>query len=339
MMSRRHFLASGTAAFAMTACQSRGTNPSAAPHIEMRSRALLDVMDPEAPLETLSTGYGWSEGPAWDRTRNVLYFTDVPGNTAWVRRGKGPVEVFLSPSGAHDVEGFREPGANGLWARADGSLILCNHGLRRIELLNPDTGERTPLASQFEGQRFNSPNDVVQARDGTIWFTDPPYGLDGLDASPLKEMEVNGVYRMRPDGRVQRILSDMTFPNGIALSPDETRLYVSQSDPSSPLIRELTLDPSGDIVGDRTLLDATPLLAENAPGLPDGMAVAASGHIFATGPGGVLVLTPDGELIGRILTSRATANCCFGEDGRTLYITAHDRLMSIRTRALGIQWT
>lgn len=339
MMSRRQLLASGLSAAGLAACQSLAPSAPPAPHIEMRDRGLRDVLDLDAPLQTLSTGYGWSEGPAWDRIRNVLYFTDVPGNTAWVWRGKGPAEVFLRPSGADEVDGFREPGANGLWARPDGSLVLCNHGLRRVERLDPETGQRTPLATQFEGRRFNSPNDVVEARDGTIWFTDPPYGLDGLDASPLKEMDANGVYRIRPDGRIDRILSDMTFPNGIALSPDESRLYVSQSDPTAPLVRELTLSPYGDVLRDRILLDASPLMADDAPGLPDGMAVAASGHIFATGPGGVLVLAPDGQLLGRILTSRATANCCFGADGRTLFITAHDRLMSIRTRALGVQWT
>lgn len=326
------------AAGGLAGCRSFSMADTVPGYLEVRSPDFFDVIAPTAELETLSVGYRWSEGPTWDRARGALYFTDVPENTAYRWRPGAGVDVFLQPSGASATEGFREPGANGLWFARDGHLLICNHGLRRVERMNLETSQRKALAQTFEGHRFNSPNDVVEARDGTLYFTDPPYGLEGLDASPLKEMAENGVYRLTPGGQISRLVSDMTFPNGVALSPDETQLYVSQSDPGAPIIRALDLSSQGEVQGDATFFDGMALLSEGLPGLPDGMAVSAQGHIFATGPGGVLVLSPEGDLLGRILTGRATANCAFGEDGSVLFITAGDRLMRLQTRVSGVQW-
>ncbi|MEO0466469.1 MAG: SMP-30/gluconolactonase/LRE family protein [Pseudomonadota bacterium] len=328
-----------TSVASLSACGALPHRRGPSADIEVLDDDLHSLFPAGAALETLATGYMWSEGPAWDRDRNALYFTDVPGNTAYRWRRETGAQIFLEPSGAATVEGFREAGANGLWFARDGRLIVCNHGLRRVEAIDLDTQSRTRLVDRFEGHRFNSPNDVVEARDGTIYFTDPPYGLAGLDASPLKEMGANGVYRLNPDGVVTRLISDMTFPNGIALSPDERRLYISQSDPKAPLIRTLILSSGGSPSDDGLFFDAGPLMSESAPGLPDGMAVAQSGHILATGPGGVLVLSPTGRLLGRIRTGRATANCTFGEDGTILFITAHDRLLRIPTLMTGVQWS
>ena len=339
MKTRRFLLASGGASLLMAGCQRSASQPASESVVQIeRLHPRLDgLISPGSEARVLGTGYQWAEGPAWDRQRGCLYFTDVPANRAYRWRPGEAVEVWLDPSGipASEAAGFREPGANGLWMRADGSLLACVHGSRSVEVLDPDTLSRTPLVSEFEGQRFNSPNDLVEASDGSIYFTDPPYGLEGLDASPLKEMSVNGVYRRRPDGQVERLVSDMSFPNGIALSPDERRLYVAQSDPGAPVIRRLDLDADGAIIGDQHLFDATGL---DGPGLPDGMAIDDQGHIFATGPGGVLILAPDGTLLGRILTGRGTANCAFGEDGRTLFMTAQDRLLRLETRSRGVQW-
>jgi len=277
MTSRRRFLLAGLAAGGLAGCRSLGPAAKTAAHLEIWSPEFTTVISPDSALETLSVGYRWIEGPTWDRGRGVLYFTDVPANTAYRWSAEAGVEVFLHPSGAAGVEGFREPGANGLWFSRDGTLIVCNHGLRRIERLALSTLARSPLAERFGGRRFNSPNDVVEARDGTLYFTDPPYGLSGLNASPLKEMTANGVYRLRPGGRLDRLVSDMTFPNGIALSPQEDRLYVSQSDPDAPIIRVLDLSGDGDLAGDRVFLDAGPLMSGEMPGLPDGMAVSREG--------------------------------------------------------------
>ena len=340
MLSRRSLLAT-IGATPLVACASNLTldNGSDASVVEIMAPGMSDVIDPNSRFDVLGTGYQWSEGPAWDRARGILYFTDVPQNTAYQwSEGQG-VQLFMDPSGASRTEGFREPGANGLWYSSDGSLLICNHGHRAIECMNLDSREVSVLAQDFAGKRFNSPNDIVQARDGTLFFTDPPYGLAGLDASPLKQQDANGVYRLDPDGTVTRLISDMTFPNGIALSPDEQTLYVSQSDPDAPVVRALGLDSSHGITSDRILFDAAPFMSDLMPGLPDGMAVSANGALFVTGPGGVFVLASDGQPLGRILTGRATANCTFGEAGRSLFITAGDRLLRIRTKVQGVQWS
>ena len=339
MITRRQMVFGMVTMLSAVSCKSGSVTQSTSSDIEVLDKEIHAVIPLNSKLKLLAEGFGWSEGPTWDSFRGALYFTDVPGNKAYRwRRGFG-VDVLLDPSGTADTFGFREPGANGLWFGRKGELIACNHGLRRIERVNLDSQKRTHLASRFEGKRFNSPNDVVEAHDGTLYFTDPPYGLEGLNKSPLKEMSVNGVYRRSVDGEISRLISDMTFPNGIALSPDETKLYVSQSDPEAPYIRRLELSTNGDIVSDDVFFDASGLFAEGLPGLPDGIAISQTGHVFATGPGGVLVFTSSGRLLGRILTGRATANCAFGEDGKTLFITAHDRLLKLRTRVSGVQWS
>ena len=339
MISRRQFILGMATTYAAAACRSAPKSQSQKSIIEVADPEMDELVPNGARLEVLAEGFGWSEGPTWDRRRDALYFTDVPGNKAYRwRKGQG-VDVFLDPSGSANTDGFREPGANGLWYNRNGDLIACNHGLRTLQRINLQSREREDLVSKFNGKRFNSPNDLVEARDGTLYFTDPPYGLEGMNDSPLKEMTANGVYRRRRNGDLVRLLSDMTFPNGVALSPDEKHLFVSQSDPKAPYIRRLEFGQSGEVLSDDVFFDAADLLAEGLPGLPDGMAVSQTGHLFATGPGGVLVLAPDGRLLGRILTGRATANCAFGEDGKTLFITAHDRLLRLQTNAKGVQWS
>ena len=300
------------------------------------------LVDTASQPRLLGTGHWWAEGPAWDRARQKLYFTDVPRNRAYVWSEEAGQEIFLEPSGVDpsQAEGMREPGANGLLIGRSGELLVCNHGKRAVEARDFASGERRVLVSEFEGKRFNSPNDLIEAADGTIYFTDPPYGLEGLNASPMKEMEKNGVYRLdnRLDtgGSVSRIVDDMTFPNGIALSPDESWLYVSQSDPDAPLIRRFALR-GGEVrdEGETLWFDAKPFMHE-VGGLPDGMAISADGHVCLGGPGGVLVIDADGKCLGRIATGRATANCTFGEDGRTLFITAADRLVAVRMQVAGL---
>lgn len=309
----------------------------------------IEIHDPNARalfrgspgLSQLADGFVWSEGPTWDRERGCLYFTDVPSNIAYRWSDEAGLEVLLDPSGVDptEAEGMREPGANGLWFGEDGWLYLCNHGTRSVERLRLESPVRQRLVNQFSGLKFNSPNDLVRSRDGSLYFTDPPYGLEGLNASPLKEMSANGVYRLGRDGQCTRLYDQLSFPNGIALSPDERWLYVSQSDPVAPYIYRAELYADGGVGPLERWFDTSVFLAAGDPGLPDGLCVSTDGIAFATGPGGVFVLVPDGHLMARILTGRATANCAFGgEDGRILFMTAHDRLLQLPTQVAGVQW-
>jgi len=332
---RRDVLIGSAATLLATGCAGV-PDVSSEPVIEVFDDALAEVIDTKQGFDVLGSGYRWAEGPAWDRQRQQLYFTDVPENKAFVwKQGEG-VRTFLDPSGVPSAQtaGFREPGANGLLMGADGRLIVCNHGRRALEALDLETKQRETLAGTYKDAPFNSPNDVALASDGTLYFTDPPYGLEGLDSSPLKQQSANGVYRLGVDGNVTQLADDMTFPNGICLSLDETYLLVSQSDPDAPLIRLIPLDGKKPM---SVWFDASAYM-DGRPGLPDGMAVAQTGHVFATGPGGVFILTAQGQALGRINPASASANCTFGEDGQTLFVTAHDRLIRLRTRVKGVGW-
>jgi gluconolactonase len=304
-----------------------------------REAAALDaLLAPGARIELLAEGFTWSEGPVWIPDGSYLLFSDVPANRMYRwKEGEG-VSVFLDPSGhdGPDISGFREPGSNGLIRGPAGTVLMADHGNRAVARLDLATRRKTFLAGRYRDRRFNSPNDLVLASDGSIWFTDPPYGLEGLNASPLKEQPVNGVYRLRPDGSVQLVEAEMSFPNGIILSPDERTLYVANSDPEHAVIMAFGLDPDGRIVSRRVFADMTALAKAGLPGLPDGMAIDEAGNLFATGPGGVHVLSPAGATLGRIETGTAIANCAFGEDGRTLFLAAHGKLARIRTRTRGL---
>ena len=301
--------------------------------IESMAGSMTGIVDPAAQIRQLASGFQWSEGPIWDRQRERLYFSDVPQNTIFSWSESDGLQTYRAfsglPEGADDTP-FDSAGTNGLIIGRDGRLIAASHGKRAVTAIDLDSGDETILADRYAGQPFNSPNDLIEARDGTLYFTDPPYGLKGGDSSPLKRQAANGVYRRDPGGAITLIDDSLTRPNGIALSPDETVLYVSQSDPARQILKSYRLPPDRSVADLGVFFDAMPLVADDAPGLPDGMCVAATGHIFATGPGGILILDPEGELLGRIRTARASANCTFGNaDGKMLYITSSDALLQI----------
>lgn len=306
--------------------------------IERSAPAVDSLLAPDARIEKLAEGFRWSEGPVWIRDGGYLLLSDVPANKMFRWSEKDGLSVFLDPSGfdGPDPAGFREPGTNGLIPGPGNTILMADHGNRAVAQLDLATKRKTFLAARFEGKRFNSPNDLVRASDGTIYFTDPPYGLEGLNQSPLKELAWNGVYRLRPDGRVELLVKDMSFPNGIILSPDERTLYVANSDPDRAIIMAFPLSADGSIGPERILADMTPLAKAGMPGLPDGMAVDRAGNLFATGPGGVHILSPSGEALGRIDTGTAIANCAFGEDGRTLFLASNNFLGKIRLRTIGL---
>ena len=315
-----------------------GGAASAAQPVVPRLRRLSPTLDrmiaPNTPIETIATGIRWAEGPLWVPHGGYLLFSDPPANIVrrW-RRGQ-PVTTFLSPSGAAGTDPalIREPGANGLALDAAGHLLIANSGGRSLDRVDLSSRRRTVLVERYKGKRFNSPNDMHVARSGAIYFTDPPYGLTDGDTSRLKELPHNGVYRWRPGGEVELLDAELTFPNGIALSPDERRLYVSVSDSAAPRIMVYDLDTRGRPGNRRVWLDAKAMQANGGAGLPDGMKIARDGTLVCSVPGGMMLLTPDAQPLGLIETGAPIANCAFGEGGRALFLTANDRVLRVSLR-------
>lgn len=313
----------------------------AAAKIERWDPAIDAIIPGDAAVEKLAGGFGWAEGPVWISSGRYLLFTDVPGNRMWKWSEAAGLELFLDPSGARDPDAaiWREAGANGLYPDTSGSILLADTGNRMIARLDLATKQKTPVATHFEGRRLSTPNDVVRTRSGIVFFTDPPYGFRRGDAAEQKEQSFNGVYRVARDGTVSAIEKTLTRPNGVALSPDERTLYVTQSEPRRAIIMAYSLDADGNVTGSRLFHDATDLATAGVSGLPDGLTVSADGTIFTSAPGGVLVLSKDGKRLGRISTGKGIANCKFGDDGRTLYLTSSDMLARIRLNVRGATFT
>ncbi len=303
--------------------------------IERLDSRLDQIVPKDARVERIAEGFDWAEGPVWDRRGGFLLFSDVPRNTVFKwQQGKG-VSVFLKPSGyTGTTPRGGEPGSNGLLMDSQGRLILCQHGDRRVARLEAG-GTFTTLAGRHDGKRFNSPNDGVFKSNGDLYFTDPPYGLIGLNADPAKELDFNGVYRLSAgDGKVTLLTREMTFPNGIAFAPDEKTLYVANSDPKKAIWMAFPVRDDGTLGAGRVFGDVTSAVGSK-PGLPDGMKVDRAGNLFATGPGGVLIFAPDGTHLGTFATGQKTANCGWGEDGTVLYITADMYLGRIKLTTKG----
>jgi gluconolactonase len=325
IMSRRSVL---TAAGAFATTAAFGSQPM--PSVRRLSSKLDRIITADSIPETIATGIRWAEGPVWMPGTGLL-FSDPPANVIrrWTRRDR--TTPFLYPSGAAgtDPKLVREAGSNGLARAHDGALLIANSGGRSIDRLDMATRRRNVLVGRYRGKRFNSPNDLIVARDGAIWFTDPPYGLAGGDDSPLRELPVNGVYRWMAGKEAILIDGSLSRPNGIALSPNERRLYVSVSDEAAPRIMVYDLDARGRPMNARVWMDAAPLQVGGAPGLPDGMKVARDGTLFCSVPGGMMILTPEAEPLGLIAAGSAIANCAFGERGSTLFLTASDRILRL----------
>jgi len=307
----------------------------------------LDSLLPEGarPERLTADTFTWSEGPVWVPDGSFLLFSDVPEATMWKWSESGGLDVFLKPSWLDDGR-ERDPagsGSNGLLLGLDGALLAADHGSRSLVAMDFATRARAVRAGHYEGRRFNSPNDLAISRTrwpGTLFFTDPPYGLTGQDDSPIKELESNGVYRLDPDGTVTLLDGSMGRPNGIVLSPDERTLYVANSQQERAEWLAFDLDEAGGVAGGpRLFFSAQDRADAGARGLPDGMAMDVHGNLWATGPGGVLVIGPDGRLLGVIETGSAIANCAFGgPGGNVLYMTSHRFLARIETRTRGIEF-
>jgi gluconolactonase len=242
----------------------------------------------------------------------------------------------MQPSGYTGVTYYGlEPGANGLLKDSEGNLVMCEHGDRRLSVLTPAGGKRT-LADNYQGKRLNSPNDGVLKSNGDIYFTDPPYGLPQRENDPRRELDHFGVYRIsKKTGQLSLITTELARPNGIGFSPDEKTLYVAQSDPKKAIWMSFDVKEDGTVGAGKLFYDATDQVGKH-PGLPDGLSVDKTGNLWASGPGGIYIFSPSGVLLGRINTGERTSNCCFGEDGSTLFVTADSNLCRIRTTASGL---
>ena len=302
--------------------------------VQVEAPTFLQVVPSGAQVQTVAEGFTWAEGPVWVATGSYLLLSDVPANRMyrWVP-GEKAARVFMEPSGAADTKGLREPGTNGLKAGLKGSILAADSGDRAIVLIDLATKSKRVLGDRFDGKRFNSPNDIAVGPDGAIWFTDPPYGLDGIDDSPLKEQAANRVYRLAPDGSLTAVESKLRFPNGIAFSPDGRTLYVSNSDPKNAVILAWDVSPDGKLSRRRVFADMNPLVAKGLPGLPDGMCIDQRGDLWASGPGGIHILAPDGKELGLISRDVAISNCMFGgPDGHTIYMTSTHDLLALQTK-------
>jgi len=316
-----------SAAIAGTQTQTAGIGKIA------RNDPALDVLVPrDARIEKLAGGFGFTEGPVWTRD-GALLFSDIPNNVIRKWTPDGKVSILLKPSG-YDGTGApaMEIGSNGLTLDKAGRLIICQHGNRRVVRLEAD-GKQTVLADRFEGKRLNSPNDAVYKSDGALYFTDPPYGLAKEDADPKKELKFNGIYRLA-GGKLQLLHSEMTRPNGLAFSLDEKHLYVANSDEKHAVWMRFEVRPDGSLANGKVFVDAT----GRGDGLPDGMKVDRLGNLFATGPGGVWVISPAGKQLGLIVPPELPANLHWGDaDAGTLYITARTGLYRVRLSTTGIR--
>jgi gluconolactonase len=304
----------------------------------VRENARLDALvSPEAKIEVLASGFEWSEGPVWMAEAQCLLFSDIPRNSIYRWSEAAGLTLWMQPSGYTGIADYgAEPGSNGLTRDPQGQLVLCEHGDRRVSVVTSGGGKLT-LADRYRGKRLNSPNDVVFKSDGAMYFTDPPYGLPNRWDDPLRELEFCGVYRLSPTGELRLLTADMSRPNGLAFSPDESTLYVANSDPEQAVWMAYDVLPDGTLENGRVFVDVTAMVGQ-FPGLPDGMKVDRHGNLFATGPGGVHVYDPTGELLGRIDTGIATANCAWGEDGSTLFLASDMYVCRIRTLTRGAGW-
>ena len=301
---------------------------------------VLEILDPRmeilisknAKIEILAEGFGWAEGPVWIPELNGILFSDVPNNKAYLWTEKKGLSLFLYPSGmTNHAPNNKSAGSNGLGLDSDGNLILCQHGDRSISRLNNwffEEPKYDVLVDHFNGKWLNSPNDLVFDKQGSIYFTDPPYGLRNGDEDDLKELNFNGVFKWSAREEVKLVEKNMSRPNGIALSLDEKTAYVANSDPANDVIMAFDVLEDGFLNG-RIFFDGN-ILSQTREGLFDGLKMHSSGIIFATGPGGVLLLDSMGVHLGTIMPGKKTANCSFDKDEQYLYLTSTDVLARVK---------
>lgn len=304
--------------------------------IELYDKELLGILDTTATPVIIASGHEWTEGPLWLEKQSMLLYSDIPRNKIYQWTDKGGAKVYLDSAGYTGTKPRGgESGSNGLLLNSAGQLVLCQHGNRQMALMdapleNP-AARFTTLAGNYRGMRLNSPNDAAFRSNGDLFFTDPPYGLEGYVDDPEKDMPFQGVYRL--SGTDLKLLTDtITRPNGIALINQEKTLLVANSDGPKAFWYLFDLDAKDSLTNPRLLMDARPFQGEGVKGGPDGLKVDAQGNIFATGPGGVFIFNAAGKLLGRIRIPEACSNVALTADGKTLFVTADMYVLKIDLR-------
>lgn len=324
------FLFICTASLFICQCSAPQSEDAGAGSILRVDSAVNALIPANAQIEKLSGGFAFTEGPVWHEESGQLFFSDLRSNAIHIWKDGDGLSTFKQPvfEGESDTQSV---GSNGLNIDSRGRLLLMEHGNRRVSRIEAD-GSTTVLVDRYQGDRLNSPNDSALHSNGWLYFTDPPYGLAGLEDDPERDLAFNGIYRLSPNGELELLDSEQTRPNGIAFSPDERTLYVANSDANNKVWYAYDVMDNGQLENRRVFFDVND---QNETGAADGLKVDVEGNLFATGPGGVWVISAAGEHLGTIKADEVPANVAWGDDGSTLYMTARTGLYRIKLTARG----
>jgi len=328
------FLACMALLLSLSCTQKQNENKSIGT-IERLDPAFDALVKEDAKIEIIAEGFEWSEGPLWMEEQKMLLFSDVYTNTIYKWTEEKGKETYLTPSGRTGSMPYsEEPGSNGLLLNREGKLVLCQHGDRRVAIMDaPLTAPKATfitIADNFEGKKLNSPNDAVFNSKGDLLFTDPPYGLPNKAEDTTKETPFQGVFKVT-NSTLKLLCDSLTRPNGIGLFPGEKTLLVANSDPEKAIWYAFDLEENDSVTNARIFYDATADLAKEK-GLPDGLKIDKQGNVFATGPGGVWVFNSNGKVLGKIKIPELASNCAFSPDEKTLYVTADMYVVRVKLR-------
>ena len=304
-------------------------------YIEKLDPALSSIIDDKAKIEIVAEGFDWCEGSLWLAQSKTLIFSDVPKNIIYSWSEEAGLKEYLTPSGyTGSVPRSGEKGSNGLALSRDNQLLICQHGDRRVVVMDASLTDPLPnyvtLADNFGGKKFNSPNDLAVRSNGDIYFTDPPFGLQGMNNDSTKEIPFNGVYRISKD-KVFLLIDTLTYPNGIAFMPNGNTFIVGNSDAEKPVWYAFDIDEKDSIVNARIFYDATKEFKDEGGG-PDGLKIDKAGNVFATGPGGIWIFNRDGRVLGKIKLKGGVSNCALTEDEKTLFVTNGNKIIRVKLR-------